>query len=144
MDIDADFRAVLMEQAHRQVTVKKALMPSPVSMAAFHSMYSRIPPSPIKVKPYHPDTAACLPALMQTLCFDVPGLDIVNLAEMIPCVLRYAENVDQRLVVAVLIPRLSQFLKIKLLMFLVCKNHVCCWRSAPLLLTLCCSCVNLL
>ena len=79
----------------------------------------------VKGKPYHPDTAACLPALMQTLCFDVPGLDIVNLAEMIPCVLRYAENVNQRLVVAVLIPRLFQFLKIKLLMFLVCKNHVC-------------------
>ena len=62
---------------------------------------------------------------MQTLCFDVPGLNIINLAEMIPCVLRYAENVNQRLVVAVLIPRLFQFLKIKLLMFLVCKNHVC-------------------
>ena len=39
---------------------------------------------------------------------------------------------------------LSYFLIIKLLMFLVCKNHVCCWRSAPLLLTLCCSYLNLL
>ena len=55
----------------------------------------------VKGKPYHPDTAACLPALMQTLCFDVPGLDIVNLAEMVPRVIRNTENVDQSLVIAV-------------------------------------------
>ena len=79
----------------------------------------------VKGKPYHPDTSACLPALMQTLCFDTPGLHIINLAEMVPRVLRNTENVNQSLVIAVLIPRLLQFLIIKFLMFLVVKNHVC-------------------
>ena len=70
-------------------------------------------------------TSACLPALMQTLWIDIPGLHIVNLAEMVPRVIRNTKNVDQSLVIAVLIPRLFQFLIIKLLMFLVVKNHVC-------------------
>ena len=39
-------------------------------------------------------TSACLPALMQTLWIDIPGLHIVNLAEMVPRVIRNTENVD--------------------------------------------------
>ena len=78
----------------------------------------------VKGKPYYPDATACLPALMQTLCFDVPRLHIVNLAKIIPHVLRNTKNVDQSLVRAVLIPRLFQFFIIKLLMFAIYKNHV--------------------
>jgi hypothetical protein len=62
---------------------------------------------------------------MQTLRFDVPGLNIVNLAEMVPRVIRNTEYIDQSLVIAVLIPRLLQFFQVKFLMFLVCKKHVC-------------------
>ena len=41
----------------------------------------------VKGKPYYPYTPAGLPALMQTFWLDIPGLNVVNLAEMISCVL---------------------------------------------------------
>ncbi len=130
------------------------LVPALIIINAWRSVRVKV-----KGKSYHPDATACLPAFMQALYFDVTGLNIINLAEMIPCVLRNSENVNQRLVVTVLIPRLAQILIIKLLMFLVCKKPCVCrrsavyaslrsllnkchWHLATLPLTLCCSCVN--
>lgn len=79
----------------------------------------------VKCKSDYTYAPACLPSLMQAFRFDIPGLHIINLAEMVPCVLRYPENINHRLMITILVSCLCQFPIIKFLVFFIPKNHVC-------------------